>query len=112
MIETVPQSSAPESAPVPLILDSFPVVLMQSRQRWQRLVGLAVDLAFETDADGRFVFIAPETALVGPWPAHRRVVGFASARATAPAPFLIRSKQLRRYCDGVPGFDASMAGCR
>ncbi len=41
--------------------------LLESRQRWRDLVHLSADLAFETDAQGRFVFIAPETA-VG-WPA-------------------------------------------
>jgi diguanylate cyclase (GGDEF)-like protein len=40
--------------------------LVESRQRWQHLVDLAADLAFETDADGRFVFVMPETALG--WP--------------------------------------------
>lgn len=37
--------------------------LIESRQRWQHLVNLAADLAFETDAKGRFVFIAPEQVL-------------------------------------------------
>ena len=37
--------------------------LMESRQRWQNLVGLAADLAFETDAEGRFVFVIPDTVL-------------------------------------------------
>jgi diguanylate cyclase (GGDEF)-like protein len=40
--------------------------LIESRHRWQQLLGLAVDLAFETDADGRFVFIMPEAPLG--WP--------------------------------------------
>src|SRR5690348_13826852 len=40
--------------------------LAESRQRWRQLVGLAADLAFETDAGGRFVFIMPEQALG--WP--------------------------------------------
>jgi diguanylate cyclase (GGDEF)-like protein/PAS domain S-box-containing protein len=40
---------------------------MESRQRWRDLVSLAADLAFETDADGRFVLMIPETALG--WPA-------------------------------------------
>ena len=40
--------------------------LMESRQRWQHLVSLAADLAFETDAQGRFVFITPDTVLG--WP--------------------------------------------
>ncbi len=40
--------------------------LVESRNRWQHLLGLAADLAFETDADGRFVFLMPETPLG--WP--------------------------------------------
>jgi diguanylate cyclase (GGDEF)-like protein len=40
---------------------------MESRQRWRDLVGLAADLAFETDAEGRFVFMMPDTVLG--WPA-------------------------------------------
>jgi diguanylate cyclase (GGDEF)-like protein/PAS domain S-box-containing protein len=41
--------------------------LLDSRQRWRDLVTLAADLAFETDAAGRFVFVAPDPALG--WPA-------------------------------------------
>lgn len=37
--------------------------LLESRQRWQDLAGLAADLAFETDHDGRFTFLWPETVL-------------------------------------------------
>ncbi len=40
--------------------------LMESRQRWRHLVGLAADLAFETDVQGRFVFVMPDAALG--WP--------------------------------------------
>jgi diguanylate cyclase (GGDEF)-like protein/PAS domain S-box-containing protein len=47
--------------------DRFRDVLMESRQRWRHLVSLATDLAFETDAEGRFVLMAPETVLG--WPA-------------------------------------------
>jgi diguanylate cyclase (GGDEF)-like protein/PAS domain S-box-containing protein len=32
-------------------------------QRWQELVGLAADLAFETDREGRFTFISPAQPL-------------------------------------------------
>ncbi|MBV9783590.1 MAG: sensor domain-containing diguanylate cyclase [Acidisphaera sp.] len=39
----------------------------QSRQRWRDFVGMAVDLAYETDAWGRFVFVTPDPALG--WPA-------------------------------------------
>jgi diguanylate cyclase (GGDEF)-like protein len=47
--------------------DSIRDALMESRQRWQNLVGLAADLAFETDAEGRFVFMMPDIVLG--WPA-------------------------------------------
>ena len=57
-----PAAASPHALP-PGIGD----VLMESRQRWQHLVNLAADLAFETDADGRFVLIMPDTALG--WPA-------------------------------------------
>ncbi len=49
--------------------------LAESRSRWQHLLGLAVDLAFETDADGRFVFIMPEAPLG--WP-RGSLIGHAS----------------------------------
>ena len=42
-------------------------VLLESRQRWRDLVDLAADFAFETDATGRFSFVAPDPALG--WPA-------------------------------------------
>jgi diguanylate cyclase (GGDEF)-like protein/PAS domain S-box-containing protein len=41
--------------------------LLDSRQRWRDLVTLAADLAFETDASGRLLFVAPDPALG--WPA-------------------------------------------
>jgi diguanylate cyclase (GGDEF)-like protein len=41
--------------------------LLDSRQRWRTLVAMAADFAFETDAQGRFVFVSPETVLG--WPA-------------------------------------------
>src|SRR5579862_6673207 len=37
--------------------------LLDSRQRWQDLVAMATDLAFETDAAGRFVFVSPDPAI-------------------------------------------------
>lgn len=41
--------------------------LLDSRQRWRDLVEMAADLAWETDAEGRFTFVAPDPALG--WPA-------------------------------------------
>ncbi len=37
--------------------------LMDSRQRWRDLVGLAVDMAFETDRLGRLTFLHPDPAI-------------------------------------------------
>ncbi len=37
--------------------------LMESRERWRDLVCLAADLAFETDAQGRLVFLSPADVL-------------------------------------------------
>lgn len=37
--------------------------LLDSRQRWRDLVITAADLAYETDASGRFVFVMPDPAL-------------------------------------------------
>jgi diguanylate cyclase (GGDEF)-like protein/PAS domain S-box-containing protein len=43
--------------------DPLRSALLDSRQRWRDLVTLAADIAFETDAAGRFVFVAPAEAL-------------------------------------------------
>jgi diguanylate cyclase (GGDEF)-like protein len=40
--------------------------LLDSRQRWRDLVLTAADLAYETDAEGRFSFVMPDPALG--WP--------------------------------------------
>lgn len=42
--------------------------LLDSRQRWRDLVSMTADLAFETDAAGRLVFVSPDPALG--WPAE------------------------------------------
>ncbi len=43
--------------------------LLESRQRWRDFVMLAADLVFETDAEGRLVFLAPDRVLG--WPAEQ-----------------------------------------
>jgi diguanylate cyclase (GGDEF)-like protein/PAS domain S-box-containing protein len=43
--------------------------LLDSRQRWRDLVEMLADIVWETDADGRFTFIAPDPALG--WAADR-----------------------------------------
>lgn len=37
--------------------------LVDSRQRWHDLVAIAADIAYETDASARFVFVTPDPAL-------------------------------------------------
>ncbi len=56
------------------------LALLESRQRWRDLVRISADLAFETDAEGRFVFLAPESVLG--WPAEA-MVGAAADRLLA-----------------------------
>jgi diguanylate cyclase (GGDEF)-like protein/PAS domain S-box-containing protein len=53
-----------------LVLPSDPLrqALLESRQRWQDLVAISADLAFETDARGAFVFVSPDQVLG--WPAR------------------------------------------
>jgi hypothetical protein len=63
MTEMLLRSPAAAAAPEPASPDIIRDALMDSRQRWRHLVDLAADLAFETDAKGRFVFVQPETAL-------------------------------------------------
>jgi diguanylate cyclase (GGDEF)-like protein len=66
MTDTIFESPVPAAASRPPAQDIVRDALIESRHRWQHFVALAADLAFETDADGRFVFIMPETALG--WP--------------------------------------------
>ena len=40
--------------------------MLESRQRWRDFASMTADLCFETDASGRFVFLAPDPALG--WP--------------------------------------------
>jgi diguanylate cyclase (GGDEF)-like protein len=73
----LPTPASASGAPLQGILRD---ALIESRYRWQHLVNLAVDLAFETDAAGRFVFIMPETVLG--WPAGS-LIGEPSDRLVA-----------------------------
>ncbi len=60
------RSGAAPAADGPLD-DRLRSALLDSRNRWRDLVALSADIAFETDAWGRFVFISPDPALG--WPA-------------------------------------------
>ncbi len=108
-----PKSVAPDphhaaGAPAPMN-ELIRGALLESRQRWRHLVSLAADLAFETDASGRLVFVMPEDALG--WPPGS-LVGQPSELllgddGTAPAfnPFRLEHEERRRRtvlrrCDG------------
>ena len=69
MTETILEPSVTAQPPADTRFDSV--------LRWRQFAGLAADLAFETDARGRFVFVAPETALG--WPAGA-LIGMPSDR--------------------------------
>jgi diguanylate cyclase (GGDEF)-like protein len=66
MPEIILQPQAPVFLPEPATQDVIRGALVESRHRWQQFLGLAVDLAFETDIDGNFVFMMPEAPLG--WP--------------------------------------------
>jgi diguanylate cyclase (GGDEF)-like protein len=55
----VPPRSLPEAVADHSLRDA----LLESRQRWRDFVGLASDVAFETDFRGDFSFITPDPAL-------------------------------------------------
>jgi diguanylate cyclase (GGDEF)-like protein/PAS domain S-box-containing protein len=67
MTEMLLRPSAKPSAPDPVSPDILHRAPMESRERWRHLTNLAADLAFETDAEGRFLLVHPESALG--WPA-------------------------------------------
>jgi diguanylate cyclase (GGDEF)-like protein/PAS domain S-box-containing protein len=79
-------ASPAATAPPGLAHASFRDALAESRQRWRHLVSLAADLAFETDASGRFVLMMPDTALG--WPAGS-LIGQSSDRLVGPPELFI-----------------------
>jgi diguanylate cyclase (GGDEF)-like protein/PAS domain S-box-containing protein len=66
-----PRRVAPvaDDAPSPALEAALRSALLDSRQRWRDLVEMLADLVWETDADGNFVFTAPDPALG--WAADR-----------------------------------------
>jgi diguanylate cyclase (GGDEF)-like protein len=79
--------------------DALRDALLDSRQRWRDIAAISCDLVFETDAEGRFVFLAPDpilgwrTALLLGEPAHRLLV---DSDSTAVNPFAPTALQRRR----------------
>jgi diguanylate cyclase (GGDEF)-like protein/PAS domain S-box-containing protein len=86
--------------------------LQESRQRWRHLVGMAADMAFETDDKGRFVFVTPDAALG--WPEggligqpSELLVGTDGSGGTFN-PFR-PTTEIRRHLTWLRRFDGSMA---
>ncbi|MBV9656159.1 MAG: diguanylate cyclase [Acetobacteraceae bacterium] len=60
MSRTAPAGpAASTAAPADALRDA----LIESRQRWRDLATMAADIVFETDAAGRFTFVAPDSVL-------------------------------------------------
>ena len=91
--------------------------LLDSRQRWRDLVSLAADMAFETDASGALVFVAPEE--VAGWQAASLLGRIGAALLAtegdgfdpfaAGAPFRNRRAWLRRPDGGSACFSFAAA---
>jgi diguanylate cyclase (GGDEF)-like protein len=70
--------------------------LLESRQRWQDLAGLAADFVFEADGAGRFTFLWPDRVLGH---AATRLLGRRAASlllGTGPDPFELRQAVRRQ----------------
>lgn len=79
--------------------------LLESRQRWQDLAGLAADFVFETDGAGRFTFLWPDRILGH---ASTRLLGRRAAAlllGTGPDPFELRQavRRQRYWMAGAGG---------
>lgn len=66
--DTLLQAASTQDASEPSdAADPLRCTLLESRQRWRDMVLLSADIAFETDAEGRLIFLAPDPAFG--WPA-------------------------------------------
>jgi diguanylate cyclase (GGDEF)-like protein len=79
--------------------------LLESRQRWQDLAGLAADFVFETDSAGRFSFLWPETVIGHP---ATSLLGRRAASlllGTGPDPFALHQpvRRQRAWVAGAGG---------
>lgn len=76
--------------------------LLESRQRWQDLAGLAADFVFETDSAGRFSFLWPDSVIGHP---ATSLLGRRAASlllGSGPDPFALR-QAMRRHRAWVAG---------
>ncbi|WP_165982321.1 sensor domain-containing diguanylate cyclase [Dankookia rubra] len=98
-------AAAPEPDP------SLCGALLESRQRWRDFATLAADLVFETDAAGRFTFVAPEAPLG--WSAEALLdrPGRELLAVPEPDPFLLRgaARGLRAWLRRADGGSACLS---
>jgi diguanylate cyclase (GGDEF)-like protein len=89
--------------------DSFATAVLESRARWRDLALLGADLLFETDADGRIAFLAPDRVL---GQQSAALLGLPAATlladGRAPNPFAASSppRGLRSWLAGAGGSPA------
>ncbi len=80
-----PDLALPDNAALPPeMAGSINAAIFESRQRWRDLALMTGDLCFETDAAGRFVFLAPDPVLG--WPTGA-LLGSSSAELIAGSDF-------------------------
>jgi diguanylate cyclase (GGDEF)-like protein len=83
--------------------------LLDSRQRWRDLVMTVADIVFETDAAGRFIFLAPDPALGWPTatligqPAELLLACDAESNAFNPFRLAVPIKRRRAWLKRVDG---------
>jgi diguanylate cyclase (GGDEF)-like protein len=83
--------------------------LLDSRQRWRDLVMTAADIVFETDASGRFIFLAPDPVLGWPTatligqPAELLLAGGAGPNAFNPFRLTVPARRRRAWLKRIDG---------
>lgn len=106
-------AAAPPAGGMPLLRGAAQGALIESRQRWRDLAGLAADFAFETDEEGRLSFLAPDGVLG--WPAAallgRRPLEEGLLLRPEPDPFALRlpARDIRAWLRRMDGEAACLS---
>jgi hypothetical protein len=103
------------SLPSALAEATLRTALLDSRQRWRDLVTLGSDLAYETDAAGRFVFVLADpslgwsTATLAGQPADLLLVGWTAANGFNPFDVTAPVRRKRAWLNRADGSAALLA---
>ncbi len=108
------RAAATQAAGVmPLLRGAAQGALIESRQRWRDIAGLATDLSFETDEDGRLSFLAPDGVLGWPTAAllGRRPLEEGLLLRPEPDPFALRvaARDVRAWLRRMDGEAACLS---